>query len=115
MVFKRQDTADHRTQYIADITDLHIQRSQQVDIGIRAVCAAIELFIQFIKTLHIFIFVIKDLDDFLAFHHLFNKTIQLSQLPLLHDEVPATAARHFSGGKEHHHDHPHGHTRQGRA
>ena len=105
-------TSDNRTDYITDISDLRIQRSEVVCIGIRTVCAYKKCLIQLFKFCLTFFLMAEDLDNLLPIHHFFNITIDFSKIFLLFQEIFPTLSGGFLGTKYHNCNHDHRHNRK---
>ena len=109
---QRKGTSDNRTDYITDISDLRIQRSEVVCIGIRTVCAYKKCLIQLFKFCLTFFLMAEDLDNLLSIHHFFNITIDFSKIFLLFQEIFPALSGGFLGTKYHNCNHDHRHNRK---
>ena len=102
----------HSTQYITQIPKLGIYRPQHINVLVGFFCTFIQRVIKLVKPFHIYLFAVKDLNDFLAFHHFLNKSVKASELLLLFYKVSAAASCNFACHDYLHRYHDKAHTGQ---
>ena len=85
-----KDTAHHGADHVADVSKLGNYRHQNVGKTVGVVCAGKKLVIQFIEFLDAFVLMAEDLDNFLAFHHLFDITVDNTKVCLLFQKIFST-------------------------
>ena len=76
-------SAQDRTQHIADVSDVRIQRHRDTGNQVRLVCAFPELLIQHPELFNRFLFMAENLHDFLSFHHLLDIAVHPAEVFLL--------------------------------
>ena len=75
------------TDHIAQISQLGHGGHQDIRIFIRIIRTVKELIVQLIKLLYTFILMTENLNDLLSGHHLFNVTVNLTDIFLLSHKV----------------------------
>ena len=80
---KGKCTADNRTDNIAHISKLCIDRSDDIRKRIGIVSTLIQIVINFFEFFDILLFMTEYLDNLLAIHHLFDKAVDFTKIPLL--------------------------------
>ena len=83
----RQYPADNRAYHIAHITELHIDRTDNIDQIVGTIRTVIKIIVQFPELFYILFFMTEDFDHLLPFHHLFDKSVHLTQIFLLLQEI----------------------------
>ena len=104
--------ACQRTDGIADVAQLGVDRHHDVGKAVCFVGAVLQLIVQLAETGQRLLLVGEHLDDLLAFHHFFDVAVQLAQIPLLLDEVFAGLLGDLFGAEHHQRHHQHGNDRQ---
>ena len=82
-----QRTADDRADDIAQISQLCIDRHENVGEPVRLVGALEQGIIQLVEFLNRLLLMIEDLDDLLAGHHFLNISVHLAEISLLLDKI----------------------------
>ena len=104
-----KNSSDNRAYHIADVSQLRVDRHQDIGKIIRGERAAVQLIVPSGKFLFNRFLVIKHLDDLFTCHHLFNIAVQASKvLLLLHKELPGQPSQ-LPGNQKHYDNHAHGH------
>ena len=75
--------ARHGDDGIVDVTNHDGHGHHRVGVGLRGATGATQFLVAHVKTSHVGLFVIKDLDDLLARDHLFDISVQIAQRRLL--------------------------------
>ena len=92
------DGADH----IADMTELGVQRHQNISELVGIVGALTKIFVELSETCKAFFLMAEYLDHFLAFHHLLDITVDFPDILLLRHEVSSGKGGYVAGDKHHH-------------
>ena len=83
-----QNTADDSADHIAYISQLGVDRAQDVGESVRIVRAVAEIVVELLEFLDVLFLVTEDFDNLLAIHHLLDEAVGLTQsFLLLHKEV----------------------------
>ena len=93
---------------VADIAQLSVDGHHDVGEAVGLPGAVLELVVQLAEALEGFLLVGEDLDDLLAFHHLFDVAVHFAEVALLCDEVLAALLGDLLGAEEHQGHHQHG-------
>ena len=93
---------------IADVAQLSVDGHHDVGEAVGLLGAVLELVVQLAEALEGLLLVGEDLDDLLAFHHLFDVAVHLAEVALLCDEVLAALLGDLLGAEEHQGHHQHG-------
>ena len=93
---------------VADVAQLSVDGHHDVGEAVGLLGAVLELVIQLAEALEGLLLVGEDLDDLLAFHHLFDVAVHLAEVALLCDEVLAALLGDLLGAEEHQGHHQHG-------
>ena len=78
-----EHAARHGDDGVVGIADHHGHGHHRVGVGLRGATGAAQLLVAHVKTRHVGLLVIKDLDDLLARDHLFDISVQIAQRCLL--------------------------------
>ena len=96
------------TDGIADVAQLGSDGHDDVGKAVGLLGAVLELIVQLAEALEGLLLVGKDLDDLLAFHHLFDVAVHLAEVALLSDEELAALLGDLLGAEHHQGHHQHG-------
>lgn len=96
------------TDSVADIAQLSVDGHHDVGEAVGLLGAVLELVVQLAEALEGLLLVGEDLDDLLAFHHLFDIAVHFAEVALLCDEVLAALLGDLLGAEEHQGYHQHG-------
>ena len=108
----RKRAAGYRTDDVAEIAQLSIDRRENICETVSFICTVKELIVQSIEFLNGFILVVEDFDDFLAGHHLLDIAVDFTDIPLLFHEISARLSGNFSADKKCKTYHDQGHDRE---
>ena len=93
----RQNTAHDRADHIVGVSQLSIDRTDDIGKAIGFCGTLVQLFIELIEFADRLLFMAEHLDDFFAGHGLLNKPVQFTQIPLLGNEISSGHGGYFSG------------------
>ena len=100
--------AHQSTDGVADVAQLSVDGHHDVGEAVGLLGAVLELVVQLAEALEGFLLVGEDLDDLLAFHHLFDIAVHFAEVALLCDEVLAALLGDLLGAEEHQGHHQYG-------
>ena len=102
---QHQYGSDDCTEHIIQVTDIRIDRHQQVRIAVCFVTAVPQLIIQFLKIVNCMMFMTENLDYFLTIHHFFDETVHFSEITLLLLKIGGRQSGKYSCYLQHQYSH----------
>ena len=108
-----QNRTNCQSNHVVDISKVCHNRHQNVGINICIFCTVKKSVVKLIEFLFRLFLMTEYFDHLLAFHHLFNVTVQNSQILLLADKVFSTLGTNLPDRSDHNSNHNNDQQRQG--